>query len=349
MISKKIGLGNLGNTCYMNSVLQCLYHTKFKEELMKDIYGGSLVKILENLFTQLEEGPQLNNKSVFIFTVPKDVRKNEQIYINANELKSYTIHSSFQYKKAIYPSELKNYIDRKINKFYGYDTHDCSDFFVNLLNLLEKETKLANLFLIEMKIISQISHIKEYNSISCFSSIKKKTITSTNALTDDDKSFFLDIPSTSFKSDLKSCIIDYLKPKKLSGNVQGTEFKQFLDLPDILVINLRRINKNYYYQNFIKYPKEIDLTELIEQKNISRLNNQMNGFKNLKVKNYKYQLKAFIIHRGHPQAGHKIAICYDEKDREWYSFDDSDGVPCYEPFNQEVAFLFFYEKINYIN
>ena len=84
-------------------------------------------------------------------------------------MKSYTIHSSFQNKKAIYPSELKNYIDKKINKFYGYDTHDCSDFFVNLLNLLEKETKLANLFLIEMKIISQISHIKEYNSISCFS------------------------------------------------------------------------------------------------------------------------------------------------------------------------------------
>ena len=66
----------------------------------------------------------------------------------------------------------------------------------------------------------------------------------------------------------------------------------------------------------------------------------------MKEQKCNYQLKAFIIHRGHPQAGHKIAICYDEKDCEWYSFDDSDGEPCHNPFNQQVAFLFFYEKIN---
>ena len=48
----------------------------------------------------------------------------------------------------------------------------------------------TDLFLIEMKIISQISHIKEYHSTSCFGSIKKKYITPPNALTDDDKSFF---------------------------------------------------------------------------------------------------------------------------------------------------------------
>ena len=346
MISKKIGLRNLGNTCYMNSVLQCLYHTKFKEKLMKDIYGGSLVKILKNLFIQLEGANQHNNISMFIYTIPKDLRKDEQILINSNDLKSYTKHSSLQYKNAVNPSELKNYIDRKINKFYGYDTHDCADFFVNLLNLFEKGTKLANLFLIEMKIVSQISHIKEYSAISCFGQTKKKYKTPPNALTDEDKSFFLDIPSTSFKSDLKSCILEYLKPKKLSGNVQGTEFKDFLDLPEILVINLRRINKDYYYHQFIQYPKEIDLTELIEKKNISRFNYTINGFKNLKEQKYNYQLKAFIIHRGHPQAGHKITICYDEKDCEWYSFDDSDGDFCHNPFNQEVAFLFFYEKIN---
>lgn len=343
-----IGLGNLGNTCYMNSVLQCLYYIKFKEKLMKDIYQGNLIEILQNLFRQLDGGYRLDNLKTFVYRATKDLRKNELIIIKENELEYHTMPSSQRsqrYNTAIYPKDLKNFIDRKINKFNGYETHDCADFLVNMLDLLKKETNLVNLFLIEMKIVSQISHFKESYETSCLGLNKRKIKTSSNTLEDCDKSFFLDIPLKSFKSDLKSCILEYMKPKQLSGNVQGQEWKSFLNLPDILVINLRRINKNYYNSNFIEYQEEIDLSELIEPKGNTISNYQINGYKNFKTQKYNYKLKAFIVHLGHPLGGHKIAICYDEKDYNWYSFDDHNVDFCENPFNQKVAFLFFYEKI----
>ena len=72
-----------------------------------------------------------------------------------------------------------------------------------------------------------------------------------------------------------------------------------------------------------------------------------NVFDKKYVKNsYIYTLNAFIIHEGHPLQGHKIAFCLDENENKWYRFDDSKVTVCKNPFKQEVAFLFFYQRIN---
>ena len=113
--------------------------------------------------------------------------------------------------------------------------------------------------------------------------------------------------------------------------------------------NLRRINKNNYDYHFIDYPKELDLSDIIENDDIKTkthigVNYKINNKKYVK-NNYIYTLNAFIIHEGHPLQGHKIAICLDENENKWYKFDDHKVTPCQNPFHQEVAFLFFYQRI----
>ena len=356
MMQERPGLVNIGNTCYMNAVIQCLNHIKFKDLILKE-HGGELVNSLKKIFIQLEGDTSQGNKGKMYLVFPTDkyLRAGEKLYFSEKDIKYNNKNDLYKYNDSVNPNELKYIIDRRIGKFIGYDTHDCAEFLACLLDLLNKECNLSNLFLIKFRITSEITNYR--NSTSCFGISKSKYM---DNIIDDDKSFYLDIPIKENHREIKDCINDYLKYKKIYGNVQGYEKIKFMNLPEILVINLRRINKSYYYSDFINYPKTINLSDLLDSQENKltssvhsgynfRINNNFynynNNYSKTKDKNYEYQLKAFIIHKGHPLEGHKIAICYDENEDIWYSCDDEKVIQCQYPFRQEVAFLFFYEKI----
>ena len=347
MIKGKVGLANLGNTCYMNSVLQCLNHVKFRYEIMKEFKGGEIVRELKELFLQLNGEIQPKNTKQYGIQLPKDMKKDQFYLFSENEI-LYINNYQNKSNEVVYPTNLKYLINIKINKFQGYDGHDCVEFLVNLLDLLKKETELTDLFLIRTKIISKIINYKLYEKINCWGSEIKK-IQKPEELEDEDNSFYLDIPIKKH-ADIGDCIKEYLKVKELTGGVKGHEEVKICELPEILVINLRRVNKGYYDPNFITYPKELDLSDIIEDderivKTNSGINYKINNRQFQKKKTQLYALNAFIIHEGHPLQGHKIAICFDENDNQWYKFDDHKVTFCKNPFQQKVAFLFFYQKV----
>ena len=104
----KTGLGNLGNTCYMNSVIQCLSHT----EILKN-YFISKMYLIENpvngLITQT-----FARLVVSLWGVNSGV---------------------------IFPSELKRNFSRKFKSFEGLNQHDAHEFLIHLLDCINEEMK----------------------------------------------------------------------------------------------------------------------------------------------------------------------------------------------------------------
>lgn len=111
-MSRRIaGIANLGNTCYMNSAIQCgivacdeLYTFFASNEALNDSPNSSISKALKWLLEEIQ---------------------NEE---NRN---------------AIYPSMVKASIDEGMPRFKGTAQNDCSEFLLELLDRIHEELNLA--------------------------------------------------------------------------------------------------------------------------------------------------------------------------------------------------------------
>ena len=91
---------NLGNTCYINSIIQCLSHnSSFRQDLMSfkenGMLMGEIIKLIKNLWLE---------------------------------------------NCIIRPRSFKAKIDQKMVKYKGVDKNDASEFFIDLVNILQEET-----------------------------------------------------------------------------------------------------------------------------------------------------------------------------------------------------------------
>ena len=299
LFSKPIGLRNLGNSCYMNSVLQVLAHTDdFKEYFLNNDFDEVLKPLSFALKNFLKE--YFKNKDNKYFALEK-------------------LHNAIkqQYKKKS---------NHEMNFANGHQ-HDPEEFLTFFLNSLEVENnEWNNIFKGKETIFDTCKNCKDE------SQKENEIIFWCLGIKDDDLE---KIESHEMEEDCCNCcdcccvyyktalekLLDnyYTKEEEIEVNcvrcvnTKKGRITKISFLPKYLILQLKIFYKNHSV--FIKIPKELNLKKYCtEQKNV----------------NFDYTLYGIVRHHGNMYGGHYTAAIKEEND--WYICDDKTVEKVSNPF-----------------
>lgn len=318
------GLRNIGNTCFMNSTLQCLRYIK---------------KLTEYLLQK----PNINyHKSPVTFYY-------KNLLYEFNKIKNDSYSNYYPYTNNyiinyLDPSNLKIEIEKKHSKYKGSQQHDSAEFFSTFLTILNEEnndnytmentdTVVDKNFEIEKKTYYSQNKTIISDLFVIFTKIDSNP-PDQNFPPEFDETYYIDLPIISNGYLLKSieeCLNNYQKPQKIEGSYPGYEVTKICSTSDIFALNLRRVFEGKHISHFVKYPEKLDL------KNYSL---------NYDKKSTVYQLIGIIKHIGDERSGHKIALCRDQSGI-WHKYNDREHDKLQNPpLNEDLVFLLIYQRIS---
>lgn len=133
------GLGNLGNTCFMNSTLQCLAHT---EPLQRYFLSGEYENDL-NRANPLGTGGELAMQFARLLAEMYVVDRPAYNSSTRSTRYSSSYASSSDYASTlnvVYPRNFKSTLGKHAEQFMGYDQHDSQELATYLLDALHEDT-----------------------------------------------------------------------------------------------------------------------------------------------------------------------------------------------------------------
>jgi ubiquitin carboxyl-terminal hydrolase 2/21 len=316
-----VGLKNIGNTCFMNSILQSLFNAPvFSDYFLKGTYTK-----------------EINQKH------DKGIAK-----CYAELLSSIRSHSGSPSYSPESTYQLKRRIEESNPMFEGYAQHDAQEFLKALLEGIHEDVNRAVVkpaykeLKADTNVPLQITSTEWYNYMlgrdnsivtDLFGGQLLSKTTCTHCGYESiafDNYWDLSVSFTRGLSMLDKCdlprMIEHFLKEEILDDLfncerckQKRKFKKcfsFWRLPKILPIHLKRFHFAKYKKEKIthnvKFPvKNLDLSEFVKES------------KDISVKDAKYSLFAMVNHSGNLNAGHYTAECMNLNNKKWYNFNDS--------------------------
>ncbi|CAF2671104.1 unnamed protein product [Rotaria sp. Silwood2] len=341
------GLQNLGNTCFMNSVLQCLSNTKplllfcFKENLSE----------------------YLNTSST---SVMKGVLMREYANLIRKMWTSSDGHS------IVSPSSFKNTIGRFAPRFLGYAQQDSQEFLRYLLQGLHEDVNLVQRKPSPIKIDEKAEEkmkerdraklgwerclLYDNSAISdIFAGQLKSTLECCHCQyqsTTFDMFWDLSIPLPRNKSSssVQECIQLFMSKEDLDGNEKPmcarckqkrrcTKKFSIQKCPDILVLHLKRFSQA---RGRTKLSTDVDFP--INNLKLADLTDVMSESYEGPVPTY--NLFGISNHSGTAYSGHYVAQCKHPFTNQWHEFNDSSVYSMGDKSRiiSSNAYVLFYER-----
>ena len=330
---KKIGLQNIGATCYMNATLQCFSNIKqfvrfFKKDKSKantkskSYFAPDEFKAKISEMNPLFQGIAANDAKDLINFIIMTLHE-ELNTINDNIILSDQIPNQTN-KQAMFEEFSKDF-QKKFNSLasqlfyaFNYNITQCTECGIQLYNYqiyffiifpLEEVRKFVSENNNNLMMINQINQSQQNQNV-------------------------VDIYQC-FEFDRRICFMSGDNAMFCNNCQKSTNCNICTNLvygPNILILILNR-GKGKQFDVKLNFVEELDLTSYIE-------------FKNTGVK---YKLIGVITHLGESgMSGHFIAFCKDPLNFKWYKFNDAIVSPVSD-FKKEVIdfgmpYLLFYQK-----
>jgi len=328
------GLQNIGNTCFMNSIIQCLRHD----------YQLSSYFISDKYLNEISE----NKNKVHIELLENWVEIIKLLIKNNVVIVPHKFLGIVQKLSIILDKQFIGFNQNDAQEFLQFIMecmHESLEFKVNITIDGEQKNELDKLKMQSYKEFinyfkKSYSIITEYYYGQYISSITNNKDKEISYSFDPFCSLSLEIPENKDDLDIYDCLNHFCKEEKIElqkkNYTKDTIFKKnihFINLPQRLIIFFKRYNnKSKKINKLINFPLKLNMSKYsLDERNI-------------------YNLYGICYHKGTIGTGHYYAICKNLTKNNgkilWFEYNDANRKFILEKdLPKNDAYCLFYERL----